>query len=153
MYRVMFFIKRKPHLTHEQFKTHFERSHAAMAIKFCGHLFLQYQRHYIDEAWYGGDSRKPNSDFGRKTWNWDLLSVWTLPSEESYHEITRIMLSPEYDPLFEADEDRFIDREATVMLPCTVADTGTVFNAKNTVFDTPTGIPSWENWMDWRPAS
>ena len=33
MYKVMHFIKRKPHLTHAQFRDHFERSHAAMALR------------------------------------------------------------------------------------------------------------------------
>jgi len=144
MYRVMFLLKRKSHLTHEQFRTHFERSHAAMALKFCGHLFSQYQRHYTDTVWCGGDSRQEGSGFGPKPWAWDLLSVWTLPSEENYHEVIRIMESPEIKHLFQDDEDRFIDREATVMIPCTVADTGTVFNPKGTVFDTATGIPSWD---------
>jgi hypothetical protein len=144
MYRVMFLIKRKPHMSHEQFRAHFERSHAAMAMKFCGHLFSQYQRHYMDTVWAGGDSRKADSGFGPRPSNWDLLSVWTLPSEENYHEVIRIMQLPECDHLFEEDEDRFIDREATVMIPCTVADAGVVFNPKGTVFDTPTGIPSWD---------
>lgn len=144
MYRVMFMLKRKPHMTHAQFRDHFERSHAAMALKFCGHLFTQYQRHYTDTVYAGGDSRKENSGFGPKPWGWDLLSVWTLPSEEHYNEVIRIMLDPEINHLFEEDEDRFIDREATVMIPCDVADTGTVFNPKFTVFDTPTGIPSWD---------
>ena len=31
MIKVIHLIKRKPHLTHEQFREHFERSHAAMA--------------------------------------------------------------------------------------------------------------------------
>ncbi len=143
MYRIMFLLKRKPHMTHEQFRAHFERSHAPMALKFCGHLFSQYQRHYADTVWCGGDSRKPDSGFGPTPWNWDLLSVWTLPSEAHYHEVIRIMESPGIKPLFEADEDRIIDREATVMIPCNVADTGTNFAATGTVFDTPTGIPSW----------
>ena len=145
MFRIMFLLKRKPHVTHAQFRAHFERSHAAMALKFCGHLFTQYQRHYTEEVWYGGDSREVGSGFGPKPAPYDLLSVWTLPSEENYNEVIRLMLTPELDPLFHADEDRFIDRSATVMIPCTVFDTGTVFNPKGTVFDTPTGEPSWEN--------
>lgn len=144
MYRIMFLLKRKPHLTHEEFRAHFERSHAAMALKFCGHLFSQYQRHYTDTVWCGGDSRRESSGFGPQPWNWDLLSIWTLPSEENYQEVIRIMESPAIKHLFEEDEDRFIDREATVMIPCDVADTGVVFSAAGTVFDTPTGVPSWD---------
>ena len=120
MYKVLHFIKRKPHLTHEQFKTHFERSHAAMALKFCGHLFLEYRRNYVGQVWTGGDSRDENSGFGLREWDWDLISEWILPSEEAYQEIIRIMLTPGIDDLFHADEDRFIDRTATVSVPCDV---------------------------------
>lgn len=125
MYRVMFFLKRKKHLTHEQFREHFERSHAPMAQKYCGHLYSTYERNYMSTVFAGGDSRKENSGYGPQDWNWDLLSVWTMPSEENFHEIIRIMESPGIKQLFEEDEDRFIDREATVMIPCTVANTGT----------------------------
>ena len=41
MYKVIHLVKRKSHMTHEQFREHFERSHAAMALKFCGHLFSE----------------------------------------------------------------------------------------------------------------
>jgi hypothetical protein len=144
MYKVMHFIKRKKHLTHEQFKEHFERSHAAMALKFCGHCFSEYRRNYVNRVWTGGDSRQEGSGYGLREWEWDLISEWILPNEEALQEIYRIMQSPGVDDLFHADEDRFIDRTATVTVPCTVHDVGTVFNPKGTVFDTVTGEPSWD---------
>jgi len=142
--KVLHFIKRKPHLTHEEFRDHFERSHAAMALKFCGHLFSEYRRNYVDLVWTGGDSRQEGSGYCEQEWEWDLISEWILPDEDSLQEIYRIMQSPGIDELFHADEDRFIDRTATVTVPCEVRDTGTAFNPKGTVFDTPTGEPSWE---------
>lgn len=144
MLKVLHFIKRKPHLTHEQFRDHFERSHAAMAIKFCGHLFTAYQRNYFDTAYHGGDSRDPDSSYGPKPAGWDLISEWILPDEAALHEIYRIMQEPGIDELFHADEDRFIDREATMTLHCEVRDVGVEFDPKGTVFDTPTGEPSWD---------
>jgi hypothetical protein len=125
MYKVMFLLKRKPHLTHEQFREHFERSHAPMAQKYCGHLFAEYRRNYMNEVFCGGDSRQEDSGYGPKEWNWDLLSEWTLPDEAAFNEIIRIMESPGIKAEFQEDEDRFIDRAATVMIPCVVADTGT----------------------------
>jgi len=144
MYKVLHFVKRKPHLTHEQFRDHFERSHAAMAIKFCGHLFSEYRRNYVGTVQTGGDPRREGSGYGDREWEWDLISEWILPDEGSLHEIHKIMGLPQYDRLFHEDEDRFIDREALVQVPCEVRDTGTGFNPKGTVFDTPTGEPSWE---------
>src|SRR5579862_3635974 len=136
MYKVIHLVKRKPHLTHEQFRAHFERSHAAMALKFCGHLFREYRRNYVTIVLGGGDPRQEGSGFGEMEWQWDLLEEWTTESEEDFHEITRIMESPGIKRLFQEDEDRFIARSEIVMMPCTVVDTGTVFNARGTVFDT-----------------
>lgn len=144
MFKVLHFIKRKPHLTHEQFRDHFERSHAAMALKFCGHLFTSYQRNYCTTVYTGGDSRQEGSGYGPREGNWDLISEWILPDEDALWEIYRIMQSPGIDALFHADEDRFIDRTATMTVHCEVRDTGTIFEPRGTVFDTPTGEPSWD---------
>ncbi|MEJ5977469.1 EthD domain-containing protein [Novosphingobium sp. PS1R-30] len=145
MYKVLHFIKRKPHLTHAQFKDHFERSHAAMALKFCGHLFSDYRRNYVDTAWFGGDSRVAGSGYAQQDWTWDLISEWILPSEDALQEIYQIMQEPDKDHLFRADEDRFIDRTATVTVICDVHDVGTAFDPKGTVFDTPSGEPHWDD--------
>jgi hypothetical protein len=146
MYKVINLIKRKPHLTHEQFRAHFERSHAPMAQKFCGHLFSDYRRHYIDQALFGGDPRVEGSGFGPREWDWDLISEWTTPDEESYNKIIEIMESSEVKHLFEEDEDRFIHRKTIVMATCTASfNTGTTLSdPKGTVFDTPTGEPTWD---------
>jgi len=152
MYKVIHLVKRKSHMTHEQFREHFERSHAAMALKFCGHLFTEYRRNYVNGVMGGGDSRQEGSGYGPMEWEWDLLSEWILPSEENLHEIYRIMDSPGIKHLFQEDEDRFIDRKANVTMPCTVFDVGTVFNPKGTVFDTVTGEPSWEGYENWTPS-
>lgn len=145
MYKVIHLVRRKRHLTHEQFRENFERSHAAMALKFCGHLFTGYQRNYVNMVLGGGDPRQEGSGFGEMEWQWDLLSEWTMPDEAAFAEIQRIMESPGIKRLFQEDEDRFIDRQHIVMMPCTaVCDTGTVFDPKGTVFDTPTGEPSWD---------
>jgi hypothetical protein len=151
MYKVIHLIKRKSHLTHEQFREHFERSHAAMALKYCGHLFSEYRRNYVNVVMGGGDSRQENSGYGPMEWQWDLLSEWILPRAENLQEIFRIMESPGIKQLFREDEDRFIDRKANVMMPCTVFDLGTVFNPKGTVFDTRTGEPSWDGYEHWKP--
>jgi EthD domain len=145
MFKVLHFIKRKPHLTHEQFRDHFERSHAAMALKFCGHLFADYQRNYFDTVYTGGDSRAENSGYGPRPGDWDLISEWILPDEAALHEIYRIMQSPGIDELFHADEDRFIDRTATMTIHCEVRGGGNTFDPKGTVFDTPDGKPRWDD--------
>jgi hypothetical protein len=144
MYKVIHLVKRKSHLTHEQFRDHFERSHAAMAMKFCGHLFPGYRRNYVKTASFGGDSRLGDPGYGPKEWHWDLISEWMLPDEAAYIEVLRIMQLPDIGKLFQDDEDRIMDRRSIVDAHVTVYDSGTVFDPKGTVFDTPTGEPSWD---------
>jgi hypothetical protein len=152
MYKVLNFVKRKDHLTHEQFREHFERSHAAMAIKFYGHLFTDYRRHYFKTKLAGGDPRANDGSFHEQPTQWDLLSEWTMASEDDWDEVQRLMVESEHQHLFLEDEDRFIDRKYIVMVPCTASyNTGTVFNPEQTVFDTPTGQPSWEGYEAWMP--
>lgn len=151
MIKVIHMIRRKPHLTHAQFREHFERSHAAMALRFCGHLFKEYRRNYVDVAFTGGDSRVEGSGYGPVEWHWDLLSEWIVESEDDLNEIYRIMESSECKALFRDDEDRFIDRAENVTMPVVVHDVGVKFDPRGTVFDTPSGEPSWEGWENWTP--
>jgi hypothetical protein len=143
MLKVFHLIKRQPHLTHAQFREHFEASHAAMALKYCGHLFVDYQRNYVDAAYGGGYARAEGSGYGPIDWGWDLLSEWTVADPAALEEIYRIMESPGFKEQFEADEDRFIERAVNVTIPVTVYGGGNAFDPKGTVFDTPDGKPDW----------
>jgi hypothetical protein len=147
MYKVIHLVKRQAHLTHEQFRTHFERSHAPMALKYCGHLFTDYRRNYVDTVLGGGDPRVEGSGFGPMPWQWDLLSEWIMPDEAAFREVTRIMETDPIKRYFLEDEERFIDRKEIVMMPCVVRTTGTNLDTKGTVFDTVSGEPSWDDWM------
>ena len=125
MYKVVWLMKRKPELTHEQFRDHFERSHAPMALKYAGHLYKEYRRNYASQVWTGGDPRQESGGYGPRDWEWDLMSEWITETEADFQEILRIMETPEIKKEFQEDEDRFIDRSATMMIPFEVRDTGT----------------------------
>jgi hypothetical protein len=143
MLKVIHLIKRQPHLTHQQFREHFEASHAAMALRYCGHLFVDYQRNYVGTVYGGGDARAEGSGYGPMEWDWDLMSEWTVEDQAALDEIYRIMESPGIKALFQADEDRFIDRKANVTIPCEVRGGGNRFDPAGTVFDTANGEPDW----------
>ena len=127
MYKVMWLMKRKAGWTHEQFRAHFESSHAELAKKYAGHLFTDYRRNYMSQVWSGGDPRREDSGYAPREFGWDLLSEWTTKDEADFHEILRIMEQPDIRREFWEDEDRFIDRSATVMIPVVVANTGTIW--------------------------
>ena len=44
MIKLIFMFKRKPGLTHEQFRHHYETSHVPLVHKYLSHLFVDYRR-------------------------------------------------------------------------------------------------------------
>jgi hypothetical protein len=132
MFKVIWFLKRKSGLTHEQFFEHYENSHVPMAHKYFGHLFLEYRRNYSDKIWRSGNDR-PDGDhfgpqdwtFGPQDWEFDVITEWVMPDEEAFREIHRIMADPVIGKAFLDDSARFTDRVASSMLICRQVDTGT----------------------------
>ena len=125
MYKVLWLLKRKEGISHEEFRDHFEREHAPLALRHIGHLFVEYRRNYVDQA-FGrlGVDDKGESIYGPMEWDWDLISEWILPDEATYDEIRKIMTGDVIRQFHELEE-KFLDRPAQVMLRCSVADTGT----------------------------
>jgi hypothetical protein len=50
MERVFVLLKRKPGMSFEAFREHYENSHAKLGEKYFGHLFASYRRNYIPEG-------------------------------------------------------------------------------------------------------
>ena len=46
MFKVIWLLRRKPGITIEQFRAHYENSHARLAQKYFGDLLLSYKRNY-----------------------------------------------------------------------------------------------------------
>lgn len=116
--QVILFLTRKPGLTHEQFRDHYENSHAPLAMTHMGHLVRDYHRHYpecrlptIDEAAQGIATAERT---------YDAITVLTFDSAEKRDEFFRIGMSPGIGELFAADEEKFIDRPKLMIHSCTM---------------------------------
>src|SRR5579871_5374357 len=121
MLKIMWLIKRKKGISVEQFRKHFETSHSPMALKYVGHLFLDYKRSYPDQTFVRGSE---GGNFApAPPWEWDVISEWTLANEEAFNEIMKIMTGDILKE-FHEDEDKFLDRGARIMLKCSVGDIG-----------------------------
>lgn len=122
MFKALFHIKRKNGLSHEQFRAHFEGVHVKMAQKYFGHLLTGYHRNYptlvIEGARAGQIERQ--SDY-------DCISEWMMPDRATFDQImTMVFADPVIGEEFRADEENFLDREATMLvLIDEVVDTGT----------------------------
>jgi len=124
MIKIIYFLKRKPGITHEQFREHYENSHVQLARKYIGHLMISYKRNYPTSI---RASRKlglgPTTAF-----DFDCITEWTLANEEALEEVYRIFKIPEIGKEFDDDEMRFMDRDALISVVCKegdVVNTGT----------------------------
>jgi hypothetical protein len=121
--KVLWMLKRKPGITPAQFREHYERSHAAIARKYVGHLLMSYTRNYQTEAW-GGTASDPEG-FRQRPFDYDCITELVVADEAAYEEMGRIFGEPAAGAELIEDELKFLDRHATVMLRCDeVADHG-----------------------------
>ena len=126
MFKVMWLLKRKEGITHEQFRDHYESSHAKMAQKYFGDLMIEYKRNYKTEVWGGGVPTEPGGGtFVQSEWQYDCIAEWVTPSEEDFEHINRIFADPVIGKEFHDDEENFLDRDSVMLIKCDLRDTGT----------------------------
>jgi len=114
--KILWMLKRKPGTTPAEFREHYERSHAAIARKYVGHLLMSYTRNYQTEAW-GGTATDP-AGFRQRPFDYDCITELVVADEAAFEEMGRIFAAPDASAELIADELKFLDREATVMLRC-----------------------------------
>jgi hypothetical protein len=114
--KILWMLKRKPGITPAQFREHYERSHAAIARKYIGHLLMRYTRNYQTEAW-GGTATDP-AGFRLRPFDYDCITELVVADEAAVEEMSRIFAAPAASAELIEDELKFLDRDATVMLRC-----------------------------------
>lgn len=124
MYKILWFLKRKPGITHEQFKDHYERSHSVLGQKYFGHLMLEYKRNYKTDVWARNVNEDGKAAFGPREWEFDCITEWVMPDEASFDQIMQLLSEPEIGRIFHDDEEHFLDRDATMLFKCDPRDTG-----------------------------
>jgi hypothetical protein len=116
MVRILWLLKRKPGISFDQFRSHYETSHAALGQRYFGHLLLGYRRNYD----LGVDGTFP----GPPSPGYDCITEWTLRDAAALDEIFRLLVDPEIAPVFREDEAKFLDSTQTRLVRCDTRDTG-----------------------------
>lgn len=96
MFKLMIFIKRRPDLTLEQFREHYETAHVPLSLDNLP-LMLRHARNYIRPA--KGEAEPP-FDCVTECWFEDKAAA----------KATAELIASKLRPLIEADEARFMDR-------------------------------------------
>lgn len=129
MAKLIFFLKRKPGITPEQFREHYERSHVRYAQKYIGHLLTGYVRNYPILALLDPSSVPPGTQPAPYDLGYDAITEMRVKDMAAIEEIGRIFNDPEVQPILKADERKFLDDKATVMIVCDESDSGIAFTS------------------------
>jgi hypothetical protein len=126
MFKVLWFLKRKPGISLEQFRDHYERSHAVLGQRYLGHLLIDYKRNYKLAAAGGGVPTDPKKGGGlsAQEWEYDCITEWVMPDEAAFDEIMRLFADPVIGKIFHDDEENFLHRESVFLVKVDVRDTG-----------------------------
>lgn len=104
---IVLLLKRKPGMTMEEFRHHYETSHAAMAVKYQGHAIADYRRSYIHTQFNLDHFGEPDGEP-----LFDAVTVLSFDTDEQFAEFRRA--SGPHREEFLADEFNFLDRAKVV---------------------------------------
>lgn len=99
-------LKRKPGMTPQEFRNHYEGVHAPLAAKLLP-FFTEYRRNYVlgdgaavaDHAQIGGP-------------DWDVITEFVFESRADYDAMCAALADPVIGAEIAEDEERFLDRSA-----------------------------------------
>ena len=103
MERVFVLLKRKSGLSFDEFRDHYEASHAKLGEKYFGHLFASYRRNYIPQGTRFADGSVTDNGY-------DCLTELVFKEVGGYAELKRIASQPEVYNALITDEAKFLDR-------------------------------------------
>ncbi|MBU6269051.1 MAG: EthD domain-containing protein [Sphingomonadales bacterium] len=122
MIRVMWLLRRKPGISHAQFRHHYETSHAVLGERHLGHLMTAYRRHYVAPAEAAG-SAVMQAVLGAKGWDYDCIADWEMADAAAFEQVVATLSDPEIGKLFHDDEEHFLDRSSVRLMLCDSAET------------------------------
>lgn len=104
MPQIVLLLKRKPGMTKEEFKAHYESSHAAAAVRWQGRLMQDYRRNYTQTQFTLDAFAEPE---GEDT-AYDAVTVISFESDAQMEAFLKE--GSQHSEWFLADEHRFLDR-------------------------------------------
>ena len=124
--KFMVLLKRKPGMSREAFRDHYENNHVPLANPMIGHLLVEFSRHYPGDMadfaaddWLGEGGRMAGGDIGCA---YDAISIYRFRDEAAMAEMAEILKKPEIARALTEDENRFLDRAACRMGLCEVIE-------------------------------
>jgi len=122
MIKLVVLLKRRADLTTEQFRHHYETSHAVLAMRYFGHLLVEYRRNYpiSSSSFAAGDAENDLDPAVDSIPEFDAVTEIVMPDRAAFDEFLRILGDPPIRRLFSEDEARFTDRKRSRFTVCEV---------------------------------
>jgi hypothetical protein len=122
MIKLVILLKKRADLTMEQFRHHYETSHAYHAMRHFGHLWVEYRRNYpVSSSSFAaadeGAEIDPSEDAVPA---FDAVTEIVLRDQAAFDEFLRLLAVPETRRFFSEDEARFTDRKRSRFMVCDV---------------------------------
>lgn len=124
MAKLIFFLKRKPGITPQQFRDHYENSHVKLAHKYIGHLLDGYHRNYPTFACLDPSNIPEGTEPQPYDIGYDAITEMRVKDQAAVDEIARIFNDPVIRPILREDEEKFLDQKSSVMIVCDEQNTG-----------------------------
>ncbi len=116
-------IRRKPGTTKAEFQAHYEGHHAPLALKYIGPFLTDYRRSYPLEAFsYADTVDNADAAVGPK-FGYDCITELWFADRAQMDAMLAVLADPAVRDVLSEDEDRFLDRDTIVFIPCTEART------------------------------
>jgi hypothetical protein len=122
MFKVIWLLKRKPGITLDQFRDHYESSHAVLGQTHLGHLMLSYTRNYNVGVPLPENPDAIARAISSKQSDYDCVTEWVLRDEQALREVFELLFDPVVGKLFHDDEEHFLDRDSVRLIVCDVRD-------------------------------
>ena len=116
---ISFFLmfKRKPGMSLEDFRNHYESVHVGLAEKYVGHLFLDYTRNYVNSTSHFLESSGGYIEESEDT-TYDVITHIVFKDKKTIDEFFQLINKPDIHVKFREDEDNFMDRSSVQIHIC-----------------------------------
>ena len=111
MIKLIFLFRRRPGLTHEQFREHYESSHVPLVHRYLSHLFVDYRRSYVAGA-LGQIAQEDREPPVERDIGFDAITELWFADEAAVAAMNAIVANEAVGRLFYEDELKFFDRAA-----------------------------------------
>jgi uncharacterized protein (TIGR02118 family) len=126
MIKLIILLKRKPGLSREEFRRHYETRHAPLAMKYLDHLLLDYRRNYPQREFSYLASNSTTMESGG---SYDAVAEMVVQDTAALEEMYRILADPEVKSVIGKDEATFLDRDSIRIMVCEEERSASTCNA------------------------